>query len=242
MLSLRRVGHGELPVLVWFLQAVEEAPALLLLGHVQEQLHDLEAVVDEITLPVVDVAEAALPHVALGSRSWEMLPGQEVRVDADDQHFFVVGAVEDGDIAPSREYFGAAPHEVVFQFLGRGRLETGHVHALRVHPAHHVADGPVLAGGVERLDDHQQAIRVLGGQARLVFTEEFDAFLQQALALVLLDGGRAIRRVEVLSEDYLLAGLHQKRLDGRRVPCRSLVLHEWTPQWDSACRPSAARF
>ena len=45
------------------------------------------------------------------------------------------------------------------ELLRRRDLEAVHVDALRVHAAHHVADRPVLARGVERLEDDEDARR-----------------------------------------------------------------------------------
>ena len=76
-------------------------------------------------------------------------------MDADDEDFLVVGAVEDGDAAAGREVAAGAPHEVVEAFLGIGRLEGGDVDALRVDAGHDVLDGAVLAGGIEGLEDDE---------------------------------------------------------------------------------------
>ena len=71
---------------------------------------------------------------------------------ADHEHLLVVAAVEDADVAARRQGAVGAPEEVVRQFLGPRRLEAGHLHALRVHPRHHVLDRAVLAGRVHRLE------------------------------------------------------------------------------------------
>ena len=55
---------------------------------------------------------------------------------------------------------------VVIELLRRGDLE--HRDALRVHAAEHVLDRPVLSGGVQRLENDQDAVGVLVGQPHLV--------------------------------------------------------------------------
>jgi hypothetical protein len=118
-------------------------------------------------------------------------------MDADDEDFLVVGPVEDRDRAPLGGQALVAPEEVVVEVLGRRDLEAVDRDALRVHPAHHVPDRAVLAGRVHRLEDDEQAVCVLGGEACLQVVEEFDARLQQLLRL---RGPRRVparRRIEV---------------------------------------------
>ncbi len=63
-LALADVGGRELPVVVGQVDPAQEPDPLLLLGEVEEQLHDPEAVVGQVALPVVDLAVAPLPDVA----------------------------------------------------------------------------------------------------------------------------------------------------------------------------------
>src|ERR1035441_10101800 len=51
------------------------------------------------------------------------------------------------------------PQEVVVQFFGGRDLEAVHGHTLRVDPAHHVADGPVLAPRSEEHTSELQSLR-----------------------------------------------------------------------------------
>jgi len=48
----------------------------------------------------------------------------------------------------------------VAELIGRGPLKCGDLAALGVHARHHVLDGAVLAGRIERLEDHQHCVRV----------------------------------------------------------------------------------
>ena len=86
-------------------------------------------------------------------------------MDADDQHFLVVRAVEDPDAPALGEIAGVAPHEIVVELLGGRHLEREHLAALRIDAGHHVLDRAVLAGGVHRLEDEQQRPRVLSRRA-----------------------------------------------------------------------------
>ena len=143
----------------------------------------------------------------------------------DDEHLLVMGAVEDADLAASGEAPRVAPEEVVVELLGRGHLEAVHRDALGVHAAHHVADRPVLAGRVERLQHHQHPPRVLRRQPSLVFGEQPHALLEQRATLLLLLHAPLERGVEVLGERHLRAGLDPERLDELGHPLLTLVGH-----------------
>ena len=49
----------------------------------------------------------------------QLLAAQNLRMHAHDQHFLVIGAVEDADAAAFRQAAGGAPEEIVFQFRRR---------------------------------------------------------------------------------------------------------------------------
>ena len=150
----------------------QQAAALLLLREVQEELDDAEAVLGQVALPVVDRAVAPLPDVPLVRRLGQLLALEVLGVDADDEHLLVVGSVEDADLAARRQAARVAPEKVVVELLGRRDLEAVDRDALRVDAAHHVADRPVLAGRVERLEDDEDAPGVLSGQPRLVLRQQ----------------------------------------------------------------------
>ena len=97
----------------------EEPAALLLLADVEEELDDPEALVGEVALPVVDLAEAAVPDAPVLELGRELLAGEDLRVDPDDEHLLVVGAVEDADVAALRQLLRVAPEVVVVELLGR---------------------------------------------------------------------------------------------------------------------------
>ena len=140
------------------------------------------------------------------------------------EHLLVVGAVEDADLATLREALRVAPQEIVIELLGRWHLEAVHRDALRVHPAHHVADRAVLSGGVQRLQHHQHPPRVLSSQPGLVLREQAHPLGEQGDSLLLLYAALE-GRVEVLGEDHLRPGLNPERLDELRDPSLTLVGH-----------------
>jgi hypothetical protein len=71
---------------------------------------------------IVDRAAPEILVVMGGVR--EPLDLQNLWVHAGDQHFLVVGAVEDADPSAFRQVARGAPEKVVFQFGGAGVLET----------------------------------------------------------------------------------------------------------------------
>ena len=79
--------------------------------------------------------------------------------------------------------------------LGRGRLlEAGDARALRVERGEHMLDRAVLAAGVERLQDDEDRVLVLGVEQGLLLEEllliGLDLLLRLVLRLVLaLVGG-----------------------------------------------------
>lgn len=98
---------------------------------------------------------------------------------AHDQHLFVVRAVENADAPAFGQVARGAPEEIVLQFLRARVLEAEHLAALGVDARHHVADGAVLAGGVHRLEDHQQGVAVRGVEQALLVAQLIDLVLQQ---------------------------------------------------------------
>ena len=69
-------------------------------------------------LEVIDVLVAPLPDVVLDGRRGDLLAGQDSGVNAHHQHLFVVGSVENTDLA----VLGQLAHEPV----GVGRRERRH--------------------------------------------------------------------------------------------------------------------
>ena len=164
-LALVDVGFGELPVLVWVVDAGLEAAGLLLVRDVEVELEDEDVVVGEEALELVDVVEATVGLVA----------GDEL-VDARGEDVLVVGAVEDADHAAGRDLGVDAPEEVVAGFERGGDFELGDVATLRVDAGEDVADGAVFAGRVHALKDDEQGLGLAGVEDVLKVGELFAMF------------------------------------------------------------------
>ena len=102
-------------------------------------------------------------HAAAGAA-----PESGSGMDADDEDFLVIRAVEDADapalgqaiVVCARESRGPS------SFSARV-LEAVYLAALRVHARHHVLDDAVLAGRIKRLKDEEQRVGVGRVQAIL---------------------------------------------------------------------------
>ena len=88
------------------------------------------------------------------------LAAENLRMHANDQHFLVIGTIEDADPPAFGQTARGAPEKIVLQLLGARLFETEHLAALRIDSGHDVPDGAVLAGGVHRLKNQQQRIAV----------------------------------------------------------------------------------
>ena len=107
-------------------------------------------------------------------------------MDPDDEHVFVVGAVEDADATALRQRLHVAPEEVVIEVLARRLLEREDLAALRVDAGHDVLDGAVLPGGIRRLQHDQHRMRV-GRIEPLLRVREIGDVLAQELRGVRLE-------------------------------------------------------
>jgi hypothetical protein len=97
---------------------VQEAPLLLVLRHVQEELHDLRPVPVEVAFEGVDVLLALLPEPLVAGARRQLLLLEPLGVDPEGDDLLVVGAVEDADAPALGSGFGDAPEEVVVELLG----------------------------------------------------------------------------------------------------------------------------
>src|SRR4051812_2652436 len=102
------------------------------------------ALVDEQALELANVLVAPVPGLLRGDLA-----------NAHRDYILVVRAVEDPQLAPLRQRCVNAP-EVIVRELGRRRdFERGDPAALWVNAGEDVLDRPVLAGGVDALEDEQ---------------------------------------------------------------------------------------
>jgi hypothetical protein len=160
--ALPDVAAAEFPVLLRIVDALEEAPALLLFRQVQEELQDARAVAVQVPLEARDRPVALLPEaVAAGRFQRQVLRAQDFGVDPHDQHLFVIRAVEYAHAPALGQRARAAPEKVVVELFRARVLEAEYLAALRIDAGHDVLDDAVLAGCVHRLEDQQSAARRL---------------------------------------------------------------------------------
>src|ERR1035438_6991718 len=96
--SLVNVREAEFPVLVRLINAREEPLSLLVLRQVQEELDNPGAVTVEMLLQIHDGAIPLIPNALFVEQLIRQPLGAEnLRMDANDEHFLVVGPIEDAD-------------------------------------------------------------------------------------------------------------------------------------------------
>jgi len=69
-------------------------------------------------------------------------------MQANDQHFLVIGTIENSDLPALGKTACGAPEKIMFQLVGARLLETEDLAALRIDPGHDVSDGAVFAGSI----------------------------------------------------------------------------------------------
>ena len=145
-------------------------------------------------------------------------------------------------------------------------LEAADLDTLRVHAAHDVPDGAVLAGRVHRLEHHEDAVGVLCRESGLILGEQLDTLGQEGLRFR-LGLASVARRVEVSWQPHAPSRLDPELLDEvgdairvecshgpppgsrsrtpcgairgtRRTPVRLTIAHRPTL---SPCRPAQSR-
>ena len=127
-----------------------------------------------------------------------------------DEHFLVVGTVEDPDMSALRQPACCAPEKIVRQVFFARLLETRHLAALRVNPGHHMANRAVLPGRVHALENDQQRI-VVGRIVKMLERAQLcNVFFQEGLILLLrfairLNDRRPFLEVELLSPSFGLS-------------------------------------
>ena len=118
MSSFADIRRRELPVLLGLVEPFEEALALFVLRDVQEELADEHALARKVALVGVDVLEPFAPDVLGDKVRRQLLLREDVLVDADDERFLVVGAVEDADVAAPGQAAGRTPQKIVIELFG----------------------------------------------------------------------------------------------------------------------------
>src|ERR1700730_2854463 len=106
-----------------------------------------------------DRAKSVLPDGLLVKRSISYsLAAKNLRVYADDQHFLVIGSVEDADPPAFRQVTGGPPQKIVLQFHRAGVLIAEYLATLRVDPGHHVPNRAIFPRSVHCLENQQEGI------------------------------------------------------------------------------------
>jgi hypothetical protein len=158
---LVNIGGAELPVLFRLVDAREKSLPLLLVRQMQKDLDDLRAITMKVLLQVRDGFIPLLPNVLpVAQLRGKSLAAENLRMHSDDQHFLVIGTVEDADAAALRKPARRAPEKVMFEFFSARLFEAEDFAALRIHAGHDVPDGAVFAGAVHALENEQQRIAV----------------------------------------------------------------------------------
>src|SRR5579859_4173674 len=179
------VSLGKLPVLFRFVQAVQEAPLLLLSGYMKKKFSNDHPVAREIVFEIANIFKTFFPDFLGYQLGRKVLLGQKLLVYANHQHFFIVRAIEDADLAALRQSPGGAPEKVMVQFFYGRLLETGDLASLGIHAGHDVLDQAVFAGGVHGLKDQQDRPLVLCVKLFLELLQHDNTLLQELIGLVL---------------------------------------------------------
>src|SRR6516164_9703050 len=116
-LSFVHVRGRELPVLLWRIEAPQEALLLFLARQVKEELEDDDSLPSEVILEVRDVGESLVPDALADQRPGQVLLVQDILVHANDQDLLVVRAVEDSDLSALGQTTGIPPQKVVAEVL-----------------------------------------------------------------------------------------------------------------------------
>ncbi len=116
-----------------------------------------------MTLEVLDRTVTIFPDRLLIDRfGRERLGAQDLGMNTDDEHFFVIGAVENPDPAPLRQAARGPPKKVVVELFRARMFEAENFAALRIDPRHDVLDRAVFAGRVHRLEDEEEGVAIVG--------------------------------------------------------------------------------
>ncbi len=133
------------------IQPLFETLQLLLFGDVQVKLEDSGVMLDETLLKGVDAV------ISFGPDTF----GDKI-VDTNDQHIFVMRAVENHNFSPSRDSPVCPPKEVVGQFFPGGLTERRHPATLGVHGTQNVLDCAIFSASVHGLEADQKRKTPLG--------------------------------------------------------------------------------
>jgi dTMP kinase len=205
---LFEVVNRDFPALIAIVDSFLEATFLFILADVQEEFENSDVILAEHLFEVVDLC------VTLGP-----LRLRDEIVDSNDEDVFILGAVENPDVADRRDCFVNSPKKIVRGLFGGGLLERSDVATLRIDAGHYVADGAVFPRRIEALQDDEEGALFLGIEAILQFIELLEGFFEGGLGLVAFfptEGvvGVPLREVEVLlprGDHQFLGEIHGHR-------------------------------
>src|SRR6266446_4800603 len=109
--------------------------------------HD-DAVPAEILFEIADVLETLGPDVFPNQLRRNSLLCQKAGMHTNDEHFFVVTAIEDSDLPAIRQAFHATPEIIVIELLGGRGFKGKDLATLWINAGHHVFNRAILAGCV----------------------------------------------------------------------------------------------
>ena len=104
------------------------------------------------------------------------------------------------------------PEVIVREFEGARPFEGGDADALGIHLVEDAADRAVLAAGVHRLKDDEEALFALGVEERLEFVDLFGELFHEFFALFFVDGEKALVGRGDRGEIDLRAGADAERV------------------------------
>ena len=183
----------DLPALPGVGEPLAEAVVLLLLGDVEEELHDHGAARGEHGFELVDLVIGAAPF-RLAAEALDPL----------DEDPAVPAPVEDRDFARGGQPVPEAPEVMMRLLLGRRRGDRPNLVAARIHLGGDALDRPALPGRVPALADNDRslAVEVIG-----------DGEVREPL----LQGGQIL----VVIARIIGAGFVIVESDGHETSCRS---------------------
>ena len=198
---------------------------MLFLGEVKEKLADDDAVTREIALEVVYVLVAFFPNMFGNETVGEFLRAKKCWMNANDEDFLVVRAVENANFAAFGNDFVVAPKIVVIQFFVTGRFEGVDIAALRIHARHDVLDDAIFSCGVHALKNEQKRPPVLRVKHFLEVAEAGDAVFEQVLCGVLVLDVVPICGIVILQAKLFAFGNTVRFDDARAFLQQFVVFH-----------------
>src|SRR5579859_2163483 len=129
------IPEREFPVLLRIVNASEQSLSLLLPGEVEKDLDRPRKVPMEVVLQSHDGAVPILPQgFQVVHLLGKPLITEKLRVHANHQDLFIIGAIENPDPSPLGQAAGRTPKKIMLQLLDTRLFETGDLTALWIDP------------------------------------------------------------------------------------------------------------